>query len=443
MTILQMPHRGLLISFTTIIGILYTELPELSSLQHNISSTIFSANFRSDTFQHKTIRNFQYANSNPLPNHPSFLISQENAHHPNFSTISQNNYAAKLCVRSNHEIADELFTLIRTKLIEGDNVSMEYKPSLVKDSIKLFYRRHAFGPPEILEFGLSIRKSIRDILSNIRIEDREEKSSCILEVVDEAYYEQGWRLHSPVDSGLSNNDCNSGHDAHIPSETEPTKFSQSFSDPSPSSSQPFILTSSSGSRSKKRPTKKHSSTETSSPQTRRQRPTSSKLYKCYCNKRFATLKALRKHSNTHNPCQFIACPEPSCTHLSLRIDSIEDHLKTHHIDISHLSSHERHQKREELKQNTFLILDRTHDRCVVGGCDRRFSRNELDGCKRSMAHILNHYRDKNNLPTSFRHACSDDVMCSGKEAWRNSVYVTGERIQKLERHVIEDIDAEP
>ncbi|KAF7892130.1 hypothetical protein EAF00_008432 [Botryotinia globosa] len=39
---------------------MYTELP---SLQHNVSSTIFPANFRSDTFQHNTTRDFQYANS--------------------------------------------------------------------------------------------------------------------------------------------------------------------------------------------------------------------------------------------------------------------------------------------------------------------------------------------------------------------------------------------
>ncbi|KAF5869231.1 putative transcription factor c2h2 protein [Botrytis fragariae] len=401
---------------------------EFPSLQHTTLSTISPDNFQSDTFQHHTTRDFQYANFNALPNYPSFSASQEDPHRPNFSTVSQNNYAAMLCVRSNHEIADELFTLIRTKLIEGENVSMEYRPSLVKDSIQFFYRRYAFGPLETLEFGLSIRKSIRDILLNIRIEDREEKSSCILEVVDEAYYEEGWRLHSPVKSGLSNNDCNLGHDAHIPSETQSTTFSQSFSDPSPSSSQPFIITLPSSSRSKKRPTKDHPSTETPSPQSKRQRPTSSKPYKCYCNKRFTSLKALRKHSNTHNPCQFIACPELSCAHLSLRIDSIEDHLKIHHVDISHLSPSERHQKREELKQNTFLILDCTHDRCVVSGCDRIFPRNELDGCKRSLAHILNHYRDKNNLPSSFRHVCSDDVSCGGKEAWRNSVYVTGERI---------------
>ncbi|TGO64928.1 hypothetical protein BOTNAR_0083g00110 [Botryotinia narcissicola] len=417
---------------------MYTELP---SLQHNISSTIFPGNFQSDSFQHNTTRDFQYANSNPLPNHPSFLISQESAHHPNFSTISQNNYAAKLCVRSNHEIADELFTLIQAKLIEGDNVSMEYKPSLVKDSIKLFYRRHAFGPSETLEFGLSIRKSIRDILSNIRIGDKEEKSSCILEVVDEAYYEEGWRIHNPVESGLSNNDCSLGHDEHP--EVQSRTVSQSFHDPSPSCIQPVIITSPSSSRSKKRPTKDHPSTKAPSPQSKRQRPTSSKPYKCYCNKQFASLKALRKHSSTHNPCQFIACPEPSCTHLSLRIDSIEDHLKTHHIDISRLPLLERYQKREELKQKTFLILDCTHDRCVVADCDQRFPRNELDGCKQSSAHILSHYKDKNDLPTSFRHACSDDTMCSGKEAWKNSVYVTGERIQKLERHGIEDIDAEP
>ncbi|TGO79100.1 hypothetical protein BELL_0043g00090 [Botrytis elliptica] len=302
---------------------------------------------------------------------------------------------------------------------------------------------HAFGPSETLEFGLSIRKFIRDILLNIRIEDREEKSSCILEVVDEAYYEEGWRLHSTVESGLSNNDRNLGHDAHVLPEARSTTVSQSFSDPSPSSSQPFVLTSPSSSRSKKRPTKDHPSTKAPSLQSKRQRSTSSKPYKCYCNKRFASLKALRKHSNTHNPCQLIACPEPSCTHLSLRIDSIEDHLKTHHIDISRLPPLERHQKREELKQNTFLILDCTHDRCVVADCDRRFPRNDLDGCKQSLAHILSHYKDKYNLPTSFRHACSDDVMCSGKEAWRNSVYVTGKRIQKLERHGIEDIDAEP
>ncbi|KAF7916211.1 uncharacterized protein EAE98_010796 [Botrytis deweyae] len=418
---------------------IYTELP---SLQHATLSTVSSDNFQSDSFQHNTTSDFQYANSNPLPNHPSFSISQGNAHHPNFSTISQNNHAAKLCIRSNHEIADELFTLIRTKLIEGENVSMEYKPSLVKDSIKFFYRRHAFGPSETLEFGLSIRKFIREILLNIRIGDREEKSSCILEAVDEAYYEEGWRLHSTVESGLSNNDRNLGHDAHVPPEARSTTASQSFFDPSPSSSQSFVFTSPSSSRSKNRPTKDHLSTKAPSLQSKRQRPTSSKPYKCYCNKQFASLKALRKHSNTHNPCQFIACPEPSCTHLSLRIDSIEDHLKTHHIDITRLPPFERHQKREELKQNTFLILDCTHDRCVVADCDRRFPRNDLDGCKQSLAHILSHYKDKHNLPTSFRHACSDDVMCSGKEAWRNSVYVTGKRIQKLEQHGIEDIDAE-
>jgi len=320
---------------------------------------------------------------------------------------------------------------------------MEYKPSLVKDSVQFFYRRNALGPLETLEFGLSIRKSIRDILLNIHIEDREEKSSCILEVVDEAYYEEGWRLSSPVEIGLSNNGHNLGHDAHVLSEAQTMTYGQFYSDPSPSLGQPFILPSPSNSRARKRPTKKHSSAETLGPQSNGQRPTSSKRYRCYCNKQFTCLKSLRKHSNTHNPCQFIACPEPFCTHLSLRIDSIEDHLKTHHIDLSLLLPLERHQKREELKQRTYLILDCTHDRCVVEGCGRRFPRNELDGCKRSLAHILSHYRDKNNLPSSFRHVCSDDVSCSGKEAWRNSVYVTGERIQKLERHGIEEIDAEP
>ncbi|KAK6599290.1 hypothetical protein H4I96_08494 [Botrytis cinerea] len=415
---------------------------EFPLIQHNTLSTTCPEKFQSNIFQHNT-RDFQCANFNPLPNHPSFSVSQENAHHPNSSTISPNNHSAKLCIRSNHKIADELFSLIRTKLTEGENVSMEYKPSLVKDSVQFFYRRNALGPLETLEFGLSIRKSIRDILLNIHIEDREEKSSCILEVVDEAYYEEGWRLYSPVEIGLSNNGHNLGHDAHVLSEAQTMTYGQFYSDPSPSLGQPFILPSPSNSRARKRPTKKHSSAETLGPQSNGKRPTSSKRYRCYCNKQFTCLKSLRKHSNTHNPCQFIACPEPFCTHLSLRIDSIEDHLKTHHIDLSLLLPLERHQKREELKQRTYLILDCTHDRCVVEGCGRRFPRNELDGCKRSLAHVLSHYRDKNNLPSSFRHVCSDDVSCSGKEAWRNSVYVTGERIQKLERHGIEDIDAEP
>ncbi|TEY57552.1 hypothetical protein BOTCAL_0214g00150 [Botryotinia calthae] len=206
----------------------------LPLLQHTTLSTTCPENLQSNIFQHDTTRDFQYASFNPLPNHPSFSINQENAHHSNSSTISPNNYSAKLCVRSNHEIADELFSLLRTKLTEGENVSVEYKPLFVRDSVLFFYRRYALGPLETLEFRLSIFKSIRDILLNIRIEGREEKSSCILEVVDEAYYEAGWRLHNPVEIGLSNNGYDLGHDAHVPSEAQTMTYGQFYSDPSPS-----------------------------------------------------------------------------------------------------------------------------------------------------------------------------------------------------------------
>ncbi|KAJ8058781.1 hypothetical protein OCU04_011770 [Sclerotinia nivalis] len=393
------------------------------SLQH-ILSTPARDDLISENFQHNSTRDPQHANSNSLQ--------------PNISTNISNNNSVGLCIRSNYEIADKLFTLIRAKLIEGENISVEYKPSFLKDSIQFFYRTYASGPLETLEFGLSIRKSIRDVLLDIRIQDRDDKSSCILEVVDGAYYKEGWRLNKPTHSGQLSTD-HDRHDAHISSAVQSIMSSPSFPNQFASSSQTTESTIFASSRSKRRP-KERTATRTSNSQSKKQRRFPTKPYECYCGKLFPNLKALSRHFNTHSPCQFIACPEANCSHLSLRIDSMEDHLKIHHIDISRLRSDERHQTRQQLKQNTFSILDCTHNRCIVEGCNRQFPRHEIDGCRKSQAHILGHYKNKNSLPRSFRHICSDEEFCNGKEAWRKSMYVTGLRIQKLDQMDIDDLE---
>lgn len=315
---------------------------------------------------------------------------------------------------------------------------MEYKPSLLKDSIQFFYRTHASGPVETLEFGLSIRKSIRDILLKVVTRDRDEKSSCILEVVDRAYYNEGWRLNSEEDDHASNHH-NLHHGVQVSSAAHSNVSSQ------PPKNQFVFYNQSTGANmvteppSKKRP-KEKTTAKTPGPQFKRQRPASSKPYECYCSKLFSDLKALRRHFNTHSPLQFVACPSLNCTHLSLRIDSIEDHLKIHHNDIPQNQSVSRDQTRSQLAQNTFLILDCTHTRCIVAGCERQFPHHELDSCKKSQKHILSHYKDPNSLPHDFRHLCEDDGLCNGKEAWRKSGYVTGRRIQKLEQDDCDDVD---
>ncbi|KAF7892128.1 hypothetical protein EAF00_008430 [Botryotinia globosa] len=138
---------------------------------------------------------------------------------------------------------------------------------------------------------------------------------------------------------------------------------------------------------------------------------SSDEYICYYDNYNASvgLKGIGPRNKIHNSYEFFACIVPDCPKTFPRKDTMNSHLKT--------KSHEGHLKgiseakmsiSERIKENTFIITDRTYDHRTF--CDTKLPRGSRKKCWESHVHILTHFRTSTSLV--FHHLCPDkDNTC--------------------------------
>ncbi|EDN98827.1 hypothetical protein SS1G_13686 [Sclerotinia sclerotiorum 1980 UF-70] len=166
-----------------------------------ISSPLALDDLTLDNFQYNNTRDSQDAIFGYMLNHASSHSKGKNRElQPDPSINVSNNYSAEQRVCSKPEAADMLLRSVLAALIQGENLSNTFRPAHLTNFIRSFYRTHASGPEETREFIVSIFQSIRNLLSDTRIQDRDDKSYCTFEEVDRAYYKEGWRLDTPTSS---------------------------------------------------------------------------------------------------------------------------------------------------------------------------------------------------------------------------------------------------
>ncbi|CAD6444845.1 e73c51ca-9d65-4985-b4f4-84f01b39c0f9-CDS [Sclerotinia trifoliorum] len=99
------------------------------------------------------------------------------------------------------EVVDMLLRSILAALTQGENLSNTFRPAHLINSIQSFYRARASGPEETGNLSFLFSNLFgQDVLADTRIQDRDDKSYCIFEEVDRAYYKEGWRLNTPTSS---------------------------------------------------------------------------------------------------------------------------------------------------------------------------------------------------------------------------------------------------
>lgn len=166
-----------------------------------ISSPLALDDLTLDNFQYNNTRDSQDAIFGYMLNHASSHSKGKNRElQPDPSINVSNNCSAEQRVCSKPEAADMLLRSVLAALIQGENLSNTFRPAHLTNFIRSFYRTHASGPEETREFIVSIFQSIRNLLSDTRIQDRDDKSYCTFEEVDRAYYKEGWRLDTPTSS---------------------------------------------------------------------------------------------------------------------------------------------------------------------------------------------------------------------------------------------------
>ncbi|TGO35655.1 hypothetical protein BHYA_0151g00140 [Botrytis hyacinthi] len=151
-------------------------------------------------------------------------------------------------------------------------------------------------------------------------------------------------------------------------------------------------------------------------------------------------KGIGPHNKIHNLYEFFACVVPDCPKIFPRRDTMNSHLKTefHKGYLKGLSEAEKSTISERIKENTFIITDRTHDHCTF--CDTKLPRGSWKKCWESHVHILTHLRTSTCL--IFQHLCSDKDKCGTKEHWKTSTCIQPENRERVPDSDWDDSDCE-
>ncbi|KAI9641565.1 hypothetical protein NHQ30_010377 [Ciborinia camelliae] len=332
------------------------------------------------------------------------------------SSISVSGTSTISDIRSNqlHNICKEL------QEFENKDLSEQFVASKMTGIIQAFYRHTADGP-DTIQLEVLVKSSILGVIRNDALTWKDMKPMKSAEEVLKIYREAGWVFH------VSQNYPSSGH---------------LMASTSSVSSQQMDRSGSVCSRSSKRRSDFESSMDTASLSSKRVKPSSNK-YKCYynyCSKSFDTLKSLKRHTDIHNPCQFTACIMPGCKYITLRKDSVENHLASRHRnEFNGLSENEKRKKRKDMRNNTFVIGDRTHDHCVF--CAKELPRGSWENSRKSQAHIKSHLGNPTTTSV-FQHLCSDKDQCGKNECWESSWYVRPENRQRVPTNDGDDSDSD-
>ncbi|TGO29252.1 hypothetical protein BPAE_0017g00600 [Botrytis paeoniae] len=299
-----------------------------------------------------------------------------------------------------------------TSEFEDKPLNQSFVASEIRKAIQDIYRDAGFRG-ETTKTESLVGESILDIVRDEDIPWKDMKPMKIAESVYKIYSEAG--NDQPIPHKISSGRHNTRN---------------AFSDSTPRTNRnPSVF-----SRSSKRPSYYEGSTSVPSSSSKRHK-VSLNEYNCYYNDCNASveLKGIGPHSKIHNPYEFFACIVPDCSKIFPRKETMKSHLKTkfHKGYLKSLSDAETNSISERIKENTFIITDRTHDHCIF--CDKKLPRGSWKKCWESHVHILRHLRT--STPLVFQHLCSDKDSCGKREYWK-----TSSCIQPENRKQIPDID---
>ncbi|KAF7916209.1 uncharacterized protein EAE98_010794 [Botrytis deweyae] len=295
-----------------------------------------------------------------------------------------------------------------TSEFEDKPLNPSFVASEIRNAIQDFYRDAGFRR-ETTKTESLVGASILEIVRDEDIPWKNMKSMKIAESVCKIYSEAGY--DQPIPQNVSSRRHN-----------KRTAISDSTSR---TNRNPSVI-----SRSSKRPSDYEGSTSVTSSLSKRLK-VSSDEYNCYydnCNASVG-LKGIGPHSKIHNPYEFFACIVPGCPKIFPRKDTLDSHLKTksHEGYFKGLSEAEYNSRSERIKENTFIITDRTHDHCTF--CEKKLPRGSWKKCEESHKHILTHLRK--STPLVFQHLCSDKDKCGTKEHWKTSTCIQPENRKRV------------
>ncbi|KAM0158251.1 hypothetical protein ACHAQE_005633 [Botrytis cinerea] len=307
----------------------------------------------------------------------------------------------------------------RTSEFGDKPLSQSFVASEIRKAIQDIYRDAGFRW-ETTKMESLAGQSILEIIRNEDIPWKDMKPMKIAESVYEIY---------------SKVECDQPIPQRISSRIQNTRTS--FSDLAPQTNRnPSIF-----SRSSKRRSDYEGSTSVTSSFSKRLKIPSDE-YNCYydhCNAS-VEVKGIGPHNKIHNPYEFTACIVPGCPRIFPRKETMKSHLntKSHKGYLKSLSEIERSSISKRIKENTFIITDRTHDHCTF--CDKKLPRGSWKKCWKSHVHILKHLRA--STPLVFQHLCSDRDSCGKKEYWKTSSCILPENRKKVPDSDYGDSDCE-
>ncbi|KAF5869229.1 putative transcription factor c2h2 protein [Botrytis fragariae] len=306
-----------------------------------------------------------------------------------------------------------------TSEFEDEPLNRSFVASEIRKSIQDIYRDFGFKG-ETTKTESLVGESILEIIRDKDIPWKDMKPMKIAESVYKIYFEAG--NDQPIPQNISSRRHNTR---------------AAFSDSTPRTNRnPSVF-----SRSSKRPSDYEGSTSIASSSSKRPK-VSSDEYNCYyddCNAS-VELKGIGPHNKIHNPYEFFACIVPGCLKIFPRKETMKSHLKTksHKGYLKGLSKTEMNNISEKIRENTFIITDRTHDHC--GFCDIDLLRGSWEDCRRSHAHIMSHQKSFPLLP--FRHSCSDKDKCGTKDHWKTSTCIQPKNRKRVPYSDYDDSDCE-
>ncbi|TGO62375.1 hypothetical protein BCON_0020g00480 [Botryotinia convoluta] len=322
---------------------------------------------------------------------------------------------------TSNNFRSKLFDRVCETTSEFDDkpLNRSFVASEIRKAIQDIYRDAGFRG-ETTKTESLVGESILEIVRDEDIPWKDMKPMKIAESVYKIYSEAGY--DQPIPQNISSRRHNTR---------------TAFSDSTPRTNRnPSVF-----SRSSKRPSDYEGSTSVASSFSKRLK-VSSNEYNCYyddCNAS-VELKGIGPHNKIHNPYEFFACIVPDCSKIFPRKETMKSHLKTksHKGYLKGLSEAEMKSMSERIRENTFIITDRTHDHCTF--CDKKLPRGSWKKCWESHVHILKHLRT--STPLVFQHLCSDKDSCGKREYWKTSPCIQPENRKQVPDSDYDDSDCE-
>ncbi|KAM3068409.1 hypothetical protein ACMFMG_009545 [Clarireedia jacksonii] len=369
--------------------------PNTSVAYHAPQASDRPLSMEPQTIQH---RGDAESNSRSIPERPAVTIDSTSQ---GDEDTSINGYKdLKRCIKSDNRIWGILLTAVERLLVNLAADQEILQVSMLKDELKFNYGQHAariygLGRPGSTPSEPDIIYLIKRILRATVNQDRTAVAIKLCDAVDEAYYDDGWRLRAqgPMANLLSGA-------AHPLALGWSNRIGIPSSRASMSSKRTNEDSSHVASRLAKRSRTNTNSTTTSS-NDRQNR------YWCYCTSGISHRNGIIRHIRTHHPVEKYRCPAPGCPQEFTRKDSVKSHHSSCH--------HGQNLRSQDITHS--IDLTRCPKVCFIKDCPESFQILSIEDYENFEKHILSHYQDKDNSPRQeqLEHHCSY-ATCGKEEA---------------------------